>query len=83
MFFVFFELIYFPHIIVEQTYKCYHWTDDEKENHNQGGWSVQNEKKTCEEHGFIFSHGNDYKAPGCGTCWCCQPSKNSGNYNCI
>ena len=23
---------------------------------------------------FVFSHGDEKKAPGCGGCWCCMPN---------
>jgi hypothetical protein len=36
--------------------------------------SVATQKKVCENTlGFKFSKGNDKKAPGCGSCWCCKP----------
>ena len=69
----------FPHIIVTLTYKCYEWTKDDQKKLDQGGWSVQILKETCEEYGYIFSEGDDSKAPGCGECWCCQPEVMSGN----
>ena len=73
----------FPHIIVGQTYKCYAWSSDDLEKNNQGGWSAQNEKTTCEEYGYIYSQGDENKAPGCGGCWCCQPKSISGKYKYI
>ena len=29
----------------------------------------------CESagNGFVFSQGDESKAPGCGNCWCCSP----------
>ena len=34
-------------------------------------------KEVCESHyGFIFTKGDETKAPGCSDgCWCCQPYK--------
>jgi len=54
-------------------YKCYHWTAEDYETINFGGWKVENERRMCEDHyQFVFTQGRDWKAPGCGTCWCCQ-----------
>ena len=36
----------------------------------------------CESHdGFIWTKGDDSQAPGCGTCWCCQPNGNQKLFN--
>ena len=69
----------FPHIFVARTYKCYDWTDDDLWSISAGGWSVKSQKDTCEQHGYIFSQGDENKAPGCGGCWCCQPDPIAGN----
>ena len=55
-------------------YKCYHWTKEDKEKNGLGGHSIGNEKETCESNrNFVYSQGDEKKAPGCGNCWCCQP----------
>ena len=52
-------------------YRCYHYTEKE----NDAITNDDENKATCERHpGFIFTKGDDKLAPGCGTCWCCQPS---------
>ena len=75
----------FPHIIVAITYKCYHWTANDLINIGSEGGSVKSQKNTCEQHGNIFIDmpGDEYKAPGCGGCWCCQPKSISGKYKYI
>ena len=56
----------------EGDYSCYEWTDEEEE-------LLKNENDVfqrdyCESKpGFVFSEGDETKAPGCGTCWCCEP----------
>jgi len=55
-------------------YQCYHWTT--RDNNKLSSGSSQ--RQVCEGHGYVFSQGNDNLAPGCGGCWCCQPT--SGLY---
>ena len=72
-------LSFFP----ESPYKCYHWSEKDLEKNHNGGWSIEKEKRTCEGYeNFIFTLGDDSKAPGCGGCWCCQP-KNKGKTACM
>jgi len=59
-------------------YKCYSWSQNDLQQIRQGKSSQEIQKKTCEGHSnsegnFVFSQGVDSKAPGCGSCWCCQP----------
>ena len=55
-------------------YKCYDWSDEDKVKLTQGGSSNEIQKRTCEGYeNFVFSEGDNSKAPGCGSCWCCQP----------
>ena len=50
-------------------YKCYHYSEQDRKH-----LAAKSEKQVCEGHGYVFSHGNDKMAPGCGGCWCCQPT---------
>ena len=71
-------LSFFP----EFPYKCYHWSEKDLEQIHKE-WSIEKEKRTCEGYeNFIFTLGDDSKAPGCGGCWCCQP-KNKGKTACM
>ena len=55
----------------KDSYKCYHYTVDEDAMID----SEERNKEVCERHpGFVFSKGDESKAPGCSNgCWCCQP----------
>merc|ERR1712142_791641 len=55
------------------SYSCFHWTKEQEQKIISGALKPE---KLCREQGdgFIFSGGDDSKAPGCGTCGCCQPS---------
>ena len=49
-------------------YECYDYNDaDRKKN--------LPEQEMCEKAGvgFVFSRGEEIKAPGCDGCWCCKP----------
>ena len=54
-----------------ERYKCYHWTAEDKANIAKRGEEVD----YCYQKGAGFRHtrGDNSKAPGCGSCWCCQP----------
>ena len=66
---------------VETPYECYHWSKKENERNLNGGWSIENERKTCESYtNFIYTQGDDSKAPGCGACYCCQPKPGKSEY---
>ena len=53
-------------------YACSTWTAADKTAITANGG---NEKLVCESvAGRIYSKGDETKAPGCGTCWCCQPA---------
>ena len=53
-------------------YKCYSWNKDDQEK-----IKTVDKRIVCETHpGFKFTKGDDELAPGCGTCWCCQPGNN-------
>jgi len=68
---------------VEYPYKCYQWSEKDLEQNHNGGWSIEKEKRTCEGYeNFIFTQGDDSKAPGCGGCWCCQPKNKDSNELC-
>ena len=60
-------------------YQCYQYTDEDRDALSRRGSS---EKQVCEGHGNIFSQGNDDLAPGCGGCFCCQPTPGKLS-NCI
>lgn len=63
---------YFPAIgecRIAGRYSCYNYSDAELAR-IRGGAS---EQAVCEVNGRIFSRGDETKAPGCGSCWCCQP----------
>jgi len=53
-----------------RAYECYHWTEADLK-------SDLPEEEKCENKGvgFVWSQGDESKAPGCGGCWCCQPSE--------
>ena len=62
-------------------FECYHWSSEDRVTINAEGGNSQAEKKTCESHfGFIYSQGDDSKAPECGGCSCCQP-RIQGTFN--
>ena len=49
--------------------ECYNYTEEDR-----GHLIIDDEPAVCEAHsGYIFTHGNDRLAPGCGGCWCCKP----------
>ena len=53
-----------------ESYKCYQYTTSEDEMID----SEAKNREICEGHpGFIFTKGDESKAPGCYYCWCCQP----------
>lgn len=60
-------------LFLDTAWKCYQYTVEEDA-------QITNEdenREMCERHdGFIWTRGDDSKAPGCGTCWCCQPDGN-------
>jgi len=65
---------YYECVKQEPRYKCYDWSTNDLQNIRQGGSNIEIQKRTCEGHpSFIFSKGDASKAPGCGSCWCCQP----------
>ena len=56
---------------VVSQYKCYQYTQEEETAIKNG----QANRAACETHqGFVFTLGDEKLAPGCGKCWCCQPS---------
>ena len=55
-------------------YQCYNFSDWENAKIEQGGRFLENKRKLCKKHShYVFSQGDNKKAPGCGTCLCCQP----------
>jgi hypothetical protein len=50
-------------------YSCYNYTEAELARINAG----VSEKAVCEVNGRVYSQGDETKAPGCGSCWCCAP----------
>ena len=62
---------------VPYTYSCYSWTAADQTamaaiDTNKGAAA---QRKVCEAVlGRIFTKGDNTLAPGCETCWCCQPS---------
>ena len=66
---------------LQKPFKCYGWTTKDIKQIHIGGWSIKNEKRTCEGYeSFVFTQGDESKAPGCGTCWCCQPNEGKTRY---
>ena len=58
----------------ELRYKCYDWSNEDLVKIDLAGSSDEIQKRTCEGYeNFVFTKGDDSKAPGCGNCWCCQP----------
>ena len=61
---------------LEYRFKCYEWTSADLIHIHQEGKS---QKETCEKYdNFVFTEGDGRKAPGCGSCWCCQPEVRLG-----
>merc|ERR1712048_116762 len=61
-------------------FTCHHWTSADLKTMGRNP-SVATEKNHCENNlGFKFSHGDNKKAPGCGTCWCCKPNYEPVNH---
>lgn len=59
------------HFRQEYRFKCFDWTNTDLTLIRQEGKS---QKETCERYeNFVFTEGDGAKAPGCGSCWCCQP----------
>ena len=56
------------YLYIDLAFKCYTYTDAGLEKNHL-------DKQSCENAGvgFVFSKGDDKMAPGCGSCWCCQP----------
>jgi len=50
------------------THACYSWSNEDLAAIKAAG----SERSVCESLGHVFSKGDENKAPGCGTCWCCQ-----------
>jgi len=75
LFLVVFKLL----IVIAQgskPYKCHSWTTEDLKNLKKLGGGVKVEKNYCEGVlQFKFTQGNDGFAPGCGSCWCCKPTR--------
>ena len=54
-------------------FECYHWRPADNAVLDAAGWTLEAQKKHCGETlGHVYSQGDQSKAPGCGTCWCCS-----------
>ena len=57
-----------------KSYKCYGWTPKDRREMGSKMYKGDTRKKYCENTlGFVYSKGDDSKAPGCGKCACCEP----------
>ena len=60
---------------IDHFYECYKWTNEDRSRFQVNCTHYPElERPTCEDHpGYIYAHGNDTLAPGCGNCSCCKP----------
>ena len=84
-------------IFTGKKFKCYKWSEADlklirkgiyKVDKGLGGKytvmpnSMEMQRLVCLQNDFVFTGDGSSKAPGCGSCWCCQPN-NLGKSGCF